>query len=102
MTKNRGASYKFYQKAYDLGGRDGVAQLAFLYDEGIGTPQNTRRANELYREALPCNDRAVYHNLGVNMVRLQKYAEAELLFQQGADLGNPDDVENRAWPGCKR
>ena len=37
MTKNRGASYKFYQKAYDLGGRDGVAQLAFLYQVGWNT-----------------------------------------------------------------
>ena len=28
------------------------------------------------------------------MARLPKYAEAERLFQQGADLGKPDDVEN--------
>jgi TPR repeat protein len=96
-TRNQGASFSYYLQAYVLGERDGVAQLAYLYDEGIGVPKNEPLATSLYYEALPQSGPEVYHNLGLNLVDRRKYTEAQRMFQYASDRGSMDSQVNLAW-----
>lgn len=93
----------FYQRACDLGGRDGrmgCYRLGHLYDVGTGVSANATRAADLYERACVLGDLNGCYNFGAALAegvgRRRNFAEARRLFQLGCDQENPPPWFSRA------
>lgn len=85
---------KEYSLAEQAGYPMAASNLAGLYDEGRGVPQDLRKAASLFRKAADKGVSGAYMGLGYHyeMGRgvPQDWAEAAKLYQKAADTGNAD------------
>ncbi|MEI6596406.1 MAG: hypothetical protein WCO28_12650, partial [Bacteroidota bacterium] len=82
----------WYQKAADLGSTNGMINLGFLYDKGLGVTQDYTQAKFWYQKAADLGNSKAMVNLGIfyHLGRgvTQDYTQAKFWYQKAADLGD--------------
>ncbi len=89
---------RLYQQAADAGHQEAAVNLAVLYQDGTGVPQDLDRAFALYQNPAQAGHARAQNNLGLLYVRgngvAQDYPRAVALFQAAADQGLPTAMTN--------
>jgi TPR repeat protein len=96
---NYEAAFTAYRKAAEQGDVDAQFNLAAMYDEGKGVPQDYKQAVNWYRKAAEQGDAYAQFNLGLMYAKgqgvPQDYVHAHKWFNLSAVGGGKDAVKNR-------
>ncbi|MFT5796423.1 MAG: TPR repeat protein [Candidatus Azotimanducaceae bacterium] len=96
ISKPRAAS--LYQQAMDQGHTEAPVNLALLYQEGQGVPQDYVKARSLYEPAAKAGNGNALNNLGLLYVRGhgvgQDYTFASTLFAAASEMGIQSAMAN--------